>query len=433
VASAGAAPPRLPAREREATRPECAEHTMGVGMRVLVLGGDGFCGWPTSLYLSDRGHDITIIDNLSRRKIDVELEVDSLTPIRPIGERLAVWKQVSGRDIGFINLDLATEYDRLVAVLRELRPAAIVHFAEQRAAPYSMRSTQAKRYTVDNNVRATHNLLVALVATGTDASLVHLGTMGVYGYGWSGSAPIPEGYLTVKVPTPDGELEREILHPANPGSVYHMTKTLDQLLFAFYAKNDGLRITDLHQGIVWGTQTGQTSRDERLINRFDYDGDYGTVLNRFLMQAAIGHPLTVHGTGGQTRAFIHIRDTVRCVEIAITNPPQSGDRVRVLNQMTECHRLLDLAKMIADEMGADIAYLPNPRREAEENDLVVTNDQFLALGLDPTTLSEGLLEEGREVAYRYRHRADPTKIIARSVWKAGMETADDLMTEVPAD
>jgi UDP-sulfoquinovose synthase len=405
---------------------------MGVGMRVLVLGGDGFCGWPTSLYLSDRGHDITIIDNLSRRKIDVELEVDSLTPIRPISERRAVWQQVSGREIGFINLDLATEYDRLVAVLKDIRPEAIVHFAEQRAAPYSMRSTQTKRYTVDNNVRATHNLLVALVATGTDASLVHLGTMGVYGYGWSGSAPIPEGYLMVKVPTPDGELEREILHPANPGSVYHMTKTLDQLLFAFYAKNDGLRITDLHQGIVWGTQTDQSSRDERLINRFDYDGDYGTVLNRFLMQAAIGHPLTVHGTGGQTRAFIHIRDTVRCVEIAITNPPQAGDRVRVLNQMTECHRLLDLAKMIADTMGADIAYLPNPRREAEENDLVVTNDQFLALGLNPTTLSEGLLDEGREVAYRYRHRADPTKIIARSVWKAGMETADDLMTEVPA-
>jgi UDP-sulfoquinovose synthase len=410
-----------------------AEHTMGVGMRVLVLGGDGFCGWPTSLYLSDRGHDITIVDNLSRRKIDVELEVDSLTPIRPISERLAVWQQVSGREIGFINLDLATEYDRLVAVLLDIRPEAIVHFAEQRAAPYSMRSTQTKRYTVDNNVRATHNLLTALVETGIDASLVHLGTMGVYGYGWSGSAPIPEGYLTVKVPTPDGELEREILHPANPGSVYHMTKTLDQLLFAFYAKNDALRITDLHQGIVWGTQTGQTAVDERLINRFDYDGDYGTVLNRFLMQAAIGHPLTVHGTGGQTRAFIHIRDTVRCIEIAITHPPQAGDRVRVLNQMTETHRLLDLAKMIADAMGADIAYLPNPRREAEENDLVVTNDQFLALGLNPTTLSEGLLEEGREVAYRYRHRADPTKIIARSVWKAGMETADDLMTAVPAD
>src|SRR4249920_2753451 len=179
--------------------PSCWQNTMGVGMRVLVLGGDGFCGWPTTLYLSDRGHDITIIDNLSRRKIDVELEVDSLTPIRPIGERIRVWQQVSGREIGFINLDLATEYDRLVAVLLDIRPEAIVHFAEQRAAPYSMRSTQTKRYTVDNNVRATHNLLTALVETGIDASLVHLGTMGVYGYGWSGSAPIPEGYLTVKV------------------------------------------------------------------------------------------------------------------------------------------------------------------------------------------------------------------------------------------
>ncbi len=400
-------------------------------MRVLVLGGDGFCGWPTSLYLSDRGHDITIVDNLSRRKIDVELELDSLTPIRPISERIAVWREVAGREIGFVNLDLANEYDRLVALLKERRPDAIVHFAEQRAAPYSMRSEHTKRYTVDNNVRATHNLLTALVSTGCNASLVHLGTMGVYGYGWSGSAPIPEGYLTVKVPTPDGEIEREILHPANPGSVYHMTKTLDQLMFAFYAKNDGLRITDLHQGIVWGTQTGQTIRDERLINRFDYDGDYGTVLNRFLMQAAIGHPLTVHGTGGQTRAFIHIRDTVRCIEIALTTPPEDSSRVRVLNQMTETHRLLDLAKMIADAMGAEIAFLPNPRREADENELIVRNDQFLALGLQPTTLSEGLLQEGREIAARYRHRADLTKIVARSVWRAGMETAADLMTELP--
>jgi UDP-sulfoquinovose synthase len=398
-------------------------------MHVLVLGGDGFCGWPTVLYLSDRGHDVTVVDNLSRRKIDIDLEVESLTPIRPIGERIAAWREVSGRDIGFVQLDLATEYDRLVAVLRDLRPDAIVHFAEQRAAPYSMRTPQSKRYTVDNNVRATHNLMVALVETGIDAALAHLGTMGVYGYGWSGSAPIPEGYLTVKVPTPDGELEREILHPANAGSVYHMTKTLDQLMFAFYAKNDGLRITDLHQGIVWGTQTAQTSRDERLINRFDYDGDYGTVLNRFLMQAAIGHPLTVHGTGGQTRAFIHIRDTVRCVELAITNPPESGSRVRVLNQITETYRVLDLAKLVGDKMGAEIAYLPNPRREAEENDLVVLNDQFLALGLEPTTLSEGLLEECTDIAARYRDRADVTKIIARSVWKAGMETSDDLVTE----
>ena len=400
-------------------------------MRVLVLGGDGFCGWPTSLYLSDRGHDITIVDNLSRRKIDVELEVESLTPIRPIHERLRVWEEVSGRTIDFVNLDLATEYDRLVDLITDVQPDAIVHFAEQRAAPYSMRTEKTKRYTVDNNVRATHNLLTALVTTGSSASLVHLGTMGVYGYGWSGSAPIPEGYLTVKVPTPDGEVEREILHPANPGSVYHLTKTLDQLLFSFYAVNDRLRITDLHQGIVWGTQTDQSARDDRLVNRFDYDGDYGTVLNRFLMQAAIGHPLTVHGTGGQTRAFIHIRDSVRCIEIALNNPPDAGSKVLVRNQVTETHRLLDLAKMVADMTGGEIAYLPNPRREAEENDLAVRNDQFLALGLKPTTLSEGLLEEITEIASRYKDRVDPTKIIARSVWRAGMETSEDLMTEVP--
>jgi UDP-sulfoquinovose synthase len=401
-------------------------------MRVLVLGGDGFCGWPTSLYLSDRGHDVTILDNLSRRKIDIDLEVESLTPIVPVGERLRAWREVSGREIGFVNVDLATEYDRLASLLLELRPDAIVHFAEQRAAPYSMRSEKTKRYTVDNNVRATHNLLTAIVDTGVNAAIAHLGTMGVYGYGWSGSAPIPEGYLTVKVPTPDGDLEREILHPANPGSVYHMTKTLDQLLFAFYAKNDGLRITDLHQGIVWGTQTNQTVLDPRLINRFDYDGDYGTVLNRFLMQAAIGHPLTVHGTGGQTRAFIHIKDTVRCIEIAISNPPQAGEKPKVLNQITETHRVLDLAKLVSDITGADIAYLPNPRVEAEENELVVRNDQFLALGLEPTTLSEGLLTEVREIAAKYANRADLRKIVARSVWKAGMETSADLITEQAA-
>jgi UDP-sulfoquinovose synthase len=402
-------------------------------MRVLVLGGDGFCGWPTSLYLSDRGHDVTILDNLSRRNIDNELEVQSLTPIVPIGERLRAWEQVSGKKIGFVNLDLATEFDALVRVLEDLQPEAIVHFAEQRAAPYSMRSVRAKRYTVDNNVRATHNLLVAMVTTGSTAALAHLGTMGVYGYGWSGSAPIPEGYLTVKVPTPDGDLEREILHPANPGSVYHMTKTLDQLMFAFYAKNDGLRITDLHQGIVWGTQTDQTVRDERLVNRFDYDGDYGTVLNRFLMQAAIGHPLTVHGSGGQTRAFIHIRDTARCIEIAITNPAQSGSQVMVLNQITEVHRVADLAKMVSEITGVEIANLPNPRREADENDLVVKNDQFLALGLNPTTLSNGLLDEVTQIAQRYKHRVDPTKIIARSVWRKGMQTSEDLLTEIPAE
>jgi UDP-sulfoquinovose synthase len=396
-------------------------------MKVFVLGGDGFCGWPTSLHLSDLGHDVTIVDNLSRRKIDVDLEVESLTPIAPIGERIKAWKELTGNEIGFVHLDLAQEYDRLEVLFREQRPDAVVHFGEQRAAPYSMRDSSTKRYTVDNNVRATHNVLVAIATTGLDIAMVHLGTMGVYGYGWSGTAPIPEGYLTVKVPTPDGEIDREILHPANPGSVYHMTKTLDQLLFAFYAANDQVRITDLHQGIVWGTQTPQTVLDERLINRFDYDGDYGTVLNRFLMQAAIGHPLTVHGTGGQTRAFIHIRDTVRCIQIALENPPERGQKPQVFNQVTETHRVRELAELISKLTGAEIANLPNPRREAVENELNVSREKFLALGLEPTTLSEGLLEESRDIALRYKDRADTTKIIARSVWRQGMETSPDLM------
>jgi UDP-sulfoquinovose synthase len=396
-------------------------------MKVLVLGGDGFCGWPTSLHLSDKGHDVIVVDNLSRREIDLELEVESLTPIRPMGERIRTWKELTGKEIGFVRLDLAEEYERFLELLRDERPDAVVHFGEQRAAPYSMRNSAAKRYTVDNNVRGTHNVLVAIVESGLDIALVHLGTMGVYGYGWSGSAPIPEGYLTVKVSTPDGEIEREILHPANPGSVYHMTKTLDQLLFAFYAKNDQVRITDLHQGIVWGTQTPQTILDERLINRFDYDGDYGTVLNRFLMQAAIGHPLTVHGTGGQTRAFIHIRDTVRCIQIALENPPARGEQVSVFNQVTETHRIIELAELIAKETGVKIANLPNPRKEAVENELNVSRERFVGLGLDPTTLTEGLLEEIRDIANKYSYRADTTKIIARSVWNQGMETSPDLV------
>src|SRR3954453_5267763 len=272
------------------------------GLRVLVLGGDGFCGWPTSLYLSARGNDVTIADNLSRRRIDEELGVSSLTPIRPLDERVRAWREVSGLEIDVAVLDVARDYDALLELLERFRPEAVVHFAEQRAAPYSMKSSRHKRYTVDNNVNATHNLLAALVESECDAHVVHLGTMGVYGYGAAG-VKIPEGYLTVRMDADDGsEVEQEILFPASPGSVYHTTKTLDQLLFAFYNKNDEIRVTDLHQGIVWGTQTAETRLDERLINRFDYDGDYGTVLNRFLMQAAIGYPLTVHGSGGQTRA-----------------------------------------------------------------------------------------------------------------------------------
>jgi UDP-sulfoquinovose synthase len=383
---------------------------------VIVFGGDGFCGWPTSLHLSSAGYDVVIVDNFSRRRIEAELGAESLTPICSMAERLDAWHEISGHRIVLRQLDAATDFEGVREVLATYKPVACVHFAEQRAAPYSMKSARHRIYTVNNNLNATNSILAAIVDIDPAIHCVHLGTMGVYGYGAMGAA-IPEGYINVKIPQEDGSyLDREVLYPADPGSIYHMTKTQDALLFQFYAKNDRLRITDLHQGIVWGTQTPETELDERLINRFDYDGDYGTVLNRFLMQAAVGFPLTVNGTGGQTRAFIHIRDTVNCIRRAIESAPEAGAKVRILNQMTETHRIRDLAKLVQNMTGSQIVNVVNPRTELEENELLVANPQFRALGVISTTLEVGLLEEVRNVAQRYRDRCDFSKIPCVSYW-----------------
>ena len=382
---------------------------------VLILGGDGFCGWPTALHLSQRNFKVVIVDNLSRRKIDIELGIESLTPIASIQQRLETWQQLTQKGIDYYNIDISKEYERLLQLVEQQKPITIVHFAEQRAAPYSMRGFKERRYTVDNNVNATHNVLCAILQSQRDIHLIHLGTTGVYGYDTPFNE-IPEGYMDVQIPQADGPpITQNILHPMKPGSVYHTTKCLDELLFYYYNKNNQIRITDLHQGVVWGTNTEETKLDEKLINRFDYDGEYGTVLNRFLVQAAVKHPLTVYGTGEQTRAFIHIQDTVNCIRLAIENPAKS-DKVRIFNQMTETHRLIDLARCVSDITGAEIKFYDNPRKEAVRNALPMRHEQLEKLGLQPILMAKGLCQEVLEVAERYQHRCDRSNILPKTKW-----------------
>lgn len=381
-------------------------------MKIIVLGGDGFCGWPTCLRLVNNGHHVLILDNLSRREIDNELVSNSITHIAGIRTRCFLARAAFSGKMEYKILNIAKGYNKLVNIFSEFNPDAIVHFAEQRSAPYSMISARERRYTVDNNITATHNVLSAIVDSGIDTHLVHLGTMGVYGYNKDFGA-IPEGYLDVTINR--SNRQSEILYPTNPGSIYHMTKSLDQLLFQFYNKNWKLKITDLHQGIVWGTQTEETQVADELVNRFDYDGIYGTVLNRFIAQAAIDYPLTVYGTGGQRRAFIHISDTAECVKLAIENPPDT-DKVRIFNQVSEVRGVMELAEIIKEQYGCRIETVLNPRKELAENELEVDNEGLKSLGFNPILLNNDLIKDVKFIAEQLKDNIDVRNILTSPKW-----------------
>lgn len=385
---------------------------------ILIVGGDGFVGWPLALRLSTNGQAVHIVDNLSRRRIDEELNGSSITKIVSIEDRVRTWKELTGRSIGFTKLDVSTEFEALVDLLTELKPTTIVHLGEQRSAPYSMKNNTTRRYTVRNNLMGTHNLLNAIIEVDKTIHLVHMGTMGVYGYGVVPDTIVPEGYIQVDIKNQKEEkLPVEILHPTYPGSVYHMTKSQDAIFFQYFAKNYKLRITDLHQGIIWGADTNETKKHPNLVNRFDYDSDYGTVLNRFMMQVAYGLPLTIYGTGQQTRAFIHIENSMDCVELAINNPPTAGDRVKIFNQVTETHSLQSLSNLIRSSFpNVETTTIQNPRNELVSNSLVVSNKQFLDLGLNPIYVTKEELQKVYDFILANKSNINETNILPLSFW-----------------
>ena len=383
-------------------------------MRIAVLGGDGYCGWATALYLASKGHSIAIIDNFVRRQWDFELGVQSLTPIRPLSERLAVWNQLTGIPIELFVGDVS-DYDFLSSTIKAFEPDAVVHFAEQRSAPYSMIDRKHAVYTQTNNVVGTLNLLFAIRELQPDCHIVKLGTMGEYG---TPNIDIEEGFITIE----HNGRKDTLPFPKQPGSFYHLSTVHDSHNIMFACKAWGVRATDLNQGVVYGMVTDEVVMDEALINRLDYDEVFGTVLNRFCAQAAIGYPLTVYGKGGQTRGFLDLRDTVRCVEIACLNPAKPGE-FRVFNQFTEQFSVLDLAvtvQAVAGQMGlkVEIDHLPDPRVESESHYYNAKHSKLADLGLKPHVLSDSLVDSLINIALRYRDRIDPSLFAPQVNWRS---------------
>jgi len=382
-------------------------------MRIAVLGGDGYCGWATALHLSNKGHAVAIVDNFLRRQWDYELGAQTLTPIRPLAERLNVWRELTGNLVESFVGDV-TDYDFISSVVREFEPDALVHFAQQRSAPYSMIDRKHAVFTQVNNLVGTLNLLFAMREFRPQCHLVKLGTMGEYG---TPNIDIEEGYITI-----EHNGRKDVLpFPKQAGSFYHLSKVHDSHNIMFTCRVWRLRATDLNQGVVYGTMTDETALDEALINRFDYDEVFGTVLNRFCAQAAIGHPLTVYGKGGQTRGFLDIRDTVRCVELACLNPAAPGE-CRVFNQMTEQFSVLELAEMVRSAgsklgLNVEVDRLPDPRVEAEEHYYNAKHSKLIDLGLQPHYLSESLLDSLMNIALQYRDRIDSSLILPRVNWR----------------
>ncbi|MEB3829362.1 NAD-dependent epimerase/dehydratase family protein [Phormidium sp. CCY1219] len=382
-------------------------------MKVLVIGGDGYCGWATALYLCSRGYEVGILDSLVRRHWDSQLCVETLTPIAPIQQRLQRWKDITGKSIDLFVGDI-TDYSFLSKALHQFEPQAIVHFGEQRSAPFSMIDREHAVLTQVNNVVGTLNLLYAMKEDFPECHLVKLGTMGEYG---TPNIDIEEGYITIE----HNGRKDTLPYPKQPGSYYHLSKVHDSHNIQFACKIWGLRATDLNQGVVYGVLTEQTGMDEMLINRLDYDGVFGTALNRFCIQAAVGHPLTVYGKGGQTRGFLDIRDTVRCIELAIANPADAG-QFRVFNQFTELFNVGELAikvKQAAISMGlhVEINHLENPRVELEEHYFNAKNTKLLDLGLQPHYLSDSLLDSLLNFAIKYQHRVDKNQILPKVSWR----------------